>query len=257
MAKIPKGQRRNPQSSHVQAHHAYREKNFKPKARTKTNYRDPLTLRQYHQLMWDYERRAQQHLDEKQRVADNQREKLEKAWDYDRAVASATVSSWDLGYSIVKEIISHFKHTKGLRVFGFGAGYGQVLFFLRNFAGARVQGADLGNYMREITRGKKLGIHYKTDAANSLLQKHGQFDVTYSINLIEWDVIQSKKKAMQILANASAMTRLGGKSYHLVTRDDLNLTEKDFESTGFRLDGKEKIGDSNFSHTLFKLTKIR
>ena len=47
------------------------------------------------------------------------------------------------------------------------------------------------------------------------LKKFGKFDVTYSINVFESDIID-RKTALGMLDNLAHLTRKEGKSYHFI-----------------------------------------
>ncbi len=157
-------------------------------------------------------------------------------------------------YPVVREIISDFKRTKGLRVFGFGVGYGNLLFFLKNYLKSKVAGVELFNHSKAFVNRKKLNIAFGKSVADSSLKNKGKFDVTYSINVFQSDVL-SEREAIKMLENAASLTRKGGKSYHvLMHKDLLPIThfEKILQRVGFKLDFIKEERTFAF----IKLTKI-
>ena len=58
-----------------------------------------------------------------------------------------------------------------------------------------------------------------------------------------------------MLDNMAAMTRKGGKSYHVIqSREKMPVSKEEIEARGFRIDKIEEIPSGS---TLIKLTKIR
>ncbi|MBI5553885.1 MAG: class I SAM-dependent methyltransferase [Candidatus Diapherotrites archaeon] len=221
--------------------------------------------------MKDYEASAQAHLKPQQRKAEETIQSLlqllrepglsrKEINDIERSIAihrplmHATVSNDFEGHRIVREIAQDFHRTAGLRVFGFGAGYGQVLFFLKNFMKAKVRGVDLGKYSREMTQKKKLGVIHEREVNSAELLRLGKFDVTYSMKVFETGVLTNKIDAIGMMNVAARITKKGGKSYHLIqTTGRVPLTRKEIEERGFRIDQWENDEDG---YIFIKLTKI-
>ena len=144
-----------------------------------------------------------------------------------------------------------------MHVFGFGVGYAQLSFFLKKFMGAKTKGVELHEYSQKFTRDKKLGIKHGVSAGDPSLRKMGKFDVTYSINVVQDEVLDSRT-AQKTWDNVAHMTRKGGKSYHIFTSRNEALSmvsRKQLEERGFRIDSwEELIGGGPF---FIKLTKVR
>ena len=271
IARIPKHLKRKPDALHVKTWHDYRARKGRPKAKLPAQRGLPLTADRHYELMGDYHRRAEVDLGPKSSQATKrsfqvpfmmlemrdpkQRELLEKVFhEKILPLAGATVSDASSSFRIASEIISDFKGTKGLRVFGFGVGYGQLLFFLKHFAGAKVRGVDLGHFSSELTKDKRLGVIHGKSVADESLRRLGKFDVTYSINTFEDDII-NKETALGMLDNAASMTRKGGKSYHvLLFVGDVPVSRAEIEERGFRIDSWE---EPKYDLKFLKLTKIR
>lgn len=207
--RFPTQLRRNPQALHVRNWHVFREKMGKPKAMLSPTRGEPLTLQRYSALIDDYKKRATKH-HQQTRQGMGPLERIMK-----RRLGE-TIATKRAGYTIANEIIKDFGGTKGLSVFGFGVGYGQLLFFLRNFMGAKVKGVELKDFSKKFTKGRRLGIEYGKSAGDASLTEHGKFDATYSINVFETDIID-KDTALDMLSNIAALTRKGGKSYHIIS----------------------------------------
>lgn len=286
MAKIPAHLRRNPQAVHMQKWRAYREIKGNPKAVLPVGKRLPLTFDRYKALILDYVKKAEKHGDKKAEYATKRFNELELS--IEEAIAKNDITTaeklakelgglpQDLGqhvsvspgYRIAREIIADFKRTKGLRVFGFGVGYGQFLFFLKNFMGANVKGVDFGTFSRDFTRLKRLGVIHGTKADDYSLRRLGKFDVTYSIALFESDIIHKRREVLGMLDNLAAMTRKGGKSYHFILfENQVPVLRADIEARGFRIDTWKKLraihelkGKSTplgeFNPFFIKLTKV-
>ena len=239
MPKIPKQARRNPEAPHVKEYAKYREREAKPKAMLSSSRGMPLTLKRYEALMQDYTERAKSHLERQDVFAELTKARgritpqLKEFRGFREALGpiySATVSPHSSGYSIAREIVSDFGRTKGLRVFGFGAGYAQLLFFLKNFMGAKVKGVDLGTFSKRFTQSRKLRVMHGKSVADTSLRHFGKFDVTYSINVLEDDIID-RTNAIGMLDNMAHLTRKGGKSYHIVLfPDKVPLSKKEIEA---------------------------
>lgn len=237
---IPKPQRRNPESQHVKTWTVYRKRKEKPKAKLTSERK--LTFPKYVSLMADYHRQAMSHLGSNKLRPQKQ-------------FRAATISPFTLGFTIAREMVRDFGRTKGLKAFGYGVAYGQFLFFMKNFMKAKVKGVDLGDYSKTLTQQKKLGVKHLTDAANTSLRKQGKFDVTYSINLVETDIVD-KPTALKILDNIAAMTKKGGKSYHIITSQgtEFAVSRAEIEARGFRIDKWIPVEDL---WTFVKLIKVK
>jgi len=270
MAKIPKSARRKPGGEHVRKHHAYRERTGKPKATLSSSRGGPLTFERYLELMKDYSDRAFNDIGFRKQIAaqnfsamngvqspKNEGQRMRAASSRDRAVqiSKATVSPESTTYPIAKEIIKDFRRTKGLKVFGYGVGYGQLLFFLKNFMGAKTKGVDLGEFSKEMTKRKGLSVTHNKDAADPRLRKKGKFDVTYSVYLLEPGPLRDEEKAHRILDNMAEMTKKGGKSYHVTLSSEPMFSKADAIKRGFRVEEWRNLysGGSKF----IKLTKVR
>jgi len=272
MAKIPKSNRQDPSQTHVKSWSSFREKMNRPKAKLASSKAEPLSLERYEKLMEHYDKQATEHLKRPQEkayaflsLAPSLRseaktlEEREAITDKVRELApliGATTQRAKVGHKIVSEIISDFRRTKGLKVFGFGVGYGQLLFFLKKHMDAKVAGVDLAAYSQELTREKKLGVLHGTNASSESLKRLGKFDVTYSSNLFGSAILPSRQDAMAVFDNIAHLTRNGGKSYHYTfNAGRIPLTREEIESKGFRIDKWETTDKGN--EIFLKLTKIR
>lgn len=252
MPKIPKNQRRNPQAEHVQKYHAWREKKGKPKALLPSSRNQPLlddkVGRVWH-LLKDYDAKAAKHhgavyekLKKKQSLNDAEHQDFLRT---PRAVGYAEI--------IAGLIIKDFKRTNGLKILEIGAGYGGILFFLKNFMKAKVKGIELGN-LSDFHKGKKLGIRYNTDAAYPSMREMGKFDITYSNFVFDIDIMNISK-AGQIFENIAHLTRKGGKSYHIMTKKFFDLLADKISALGFEV---EQINQpQGFSYGVYVLRKLR
>lgn len=267
---VPKQLRKSPQAEHVKAYAAYRLRQGKPKAILAE--RAPLTLKRYSALMEHYQSEAEEHkrqmkentsaqfqtAHESLAIANKERrivntKNIDMLYKNLRQELLTTISPSASGHAIAREISGDFRRTKGLRVFGFGVGYGQLLFFLKKFMGAKVRGVDLEHFARNFTRGKGLNITYGVDAGDKSLGAFGKFDVTYSINLLETDIVD-RESALRIIDNAANLTRKGGKSYHVILSPKLMpVSIEEIKARGFRIDKMEPIMKTAL---LVKLTKI-
>ena len=269
--KIAKGMKRNPQAPHVQAYSLWRQKKGKPKAVLDSSRGQPLTWLRYNDLMANYEGWAERHLLPQQSRArlstaiaskfierlksNEEREELVRRVKKSEMVQNATLQSSFTGYKFANEIIKDFGHTKGLRAFGFGVGYGQLLFFLKNFMKAKVAGVDLGEYSKDLTKFKKLRVKHGVSASDESLKRLGKFDITYSSNFFGDDFVNNKKDALAILDNMSHLTKKGGKSYHYIgAAGEVPVTRQEVEATGFRIDKWDRGREGAL---FLKLTKIR
>jgi hypothetical protein len=266
--------RRNPQAAHVKAWHAYRERRFAPKAVLPSSRGLHFTEERYDALIKNYRERADADSmnkteraitrhetirfllnDPAQKLSLQQRLKLTKA-ALDCIPAIGSPVSIGEGYLIAKEFISDFKRTKGKRVFAFGAGYGPLLFLLKNFMGAKVRGVDLQNAQKDFIKSKKLGMIHEKSVSDLSLRKLGKFDATYSIAVFERDILD-RETALGMLDNMAAMTRKGGKSYHVVLFESkVPVSKEEVVSRGFRIDKWQALGEHEGSSLFIKLTKI-
>jgi len=123
-----------------------------------------LTRERHEALMRDYHERAAAALMKVDRV-------------FGRA-SKVTVSEPFLDFKVAKEIANDFKRVKGLRVCGFGVGYGQLQFFLK-LMGAKTKGVELNNLLRPFTEKAGLDVTHNKSAADPSLREFGKFDVTY------------------------------------------------------------------------------
>ncbi len=218
---IPKNQKRNPKAPHVQKWTAYRKRKGVPKAKPTG---ETLPAR-YRGLIRNYENRATKHLEERER----------RMGVYDANDLRPMTIAGVEGKVLIREIIKDFGRTKGLRVFNFGSGYGTELFFLRKYAKAKTRGVELLEYPSEVVKGKKLGIQFGKNATDPELRKQGEFDVTYSIAVLDKEAV-SKNEAIGILENAFHMTRKGGISYHCINNPkSIRLTRSEIEKIGFKI----------------------
>ena len=140
-----------------------------------------------------------------------------------------------------------------MKVFGFGVGYGQLLFFLKNFMRAKVKGVELGYFSKDFTNQKRLGVIHGISADDPNLRRTGKFDVTYSIDLLQTDVLD-KKTALGMLDNLARMTKKGGRSYHILVLENPPVTREEIEARGFKIDIWRK---SPYGGLFIKLTKVR
>lgn len=265
--RLPVGQKRNPSAPHVRQLIKHREKIGRPKAEKVLGEGGPFTLEQYGKFTDAYETAARRHREESLSEVSRQiriisflmlsmhGEEHKKANGVLQRLmrrTTLTVSDPSSGHMIASEILRDFKKTKGLKVFGFGIGYGQLLFFLRNFMKVKVRGVDSEDITRDFTKGRKLGIIYGKDVGDPSLRELGKFDVIYSINVLETDVID-KAKALEMLDNAAHLTRKGGRSYHIIVNGEVPVTRKEIEARGFKIEKEEKI----FTKVFLKLRKVR
>src|SRR3989344_212818 len=265
MAKIPANLRRNPQAGHVKAWGEYRLRKGRPKAVVKPGRKLPLTFERYEQLMEAYGRKISAQAERLDRKSERHLRMLlsllgtaktiEELEGIERMIKlthrdalGSVVGHVVTNFEITEEIITDFGRTRGLKVFGFGVGFAPTLFFLRNFMRAKTRGIDIGYFSKELTKDKRLGVIHGADATNPEIRKIGKFDVTYSIGFLDPQVLE-KEDALKALANAAAMTRKGGKSYHIVYLSN-DISKRDIEKLGFKIDKWEENG-------LIKLTKIR
>lgn len=214
MAKIPLHQRRNPQSPQVKAWHSYRERKGRPKAKAGLSRGTRLTPIRFMELTYAYTREITAHNSKNLRVALEKIRLLlnliriskdteviraaKQATDDLRAESNVTIQHFGTGQRFASEIIQDFKRTKGLRVFGFGVGYGQLLFFLKNFMGAKVKGVDLATAPEPFTKAKGLGVIHGKSGADISLRNLGKFKVTYSSELFDLAIID-RPTAVKIL----------------------------------------------------------
>ena len=275
MPKIPLELRRNPEAPHVKAYALYRLRKGKPKATTDYANRplppsrgQPLSYVRYEALVKDYQARAEADLKHKRGLADGvmfdyakrylRGEAVPEFAEFERVtlpLRSATISTEGAGYAIANEIIKEFRRTRGLRVFGFGEGYGQLSFVLSKFMGIKVRGVDLGNFSSTLTKSKRLGIIHGKSVGDKSLRKLGKFDVTFSSWVFENDILQKKEDRLAMLDNMAEMTRKGGKSYHVIqSREKMPVSIEEVEARGFKVD---KIEESPSGSILIKLTKVR
>ena len=238
----------------------------RPRPRASTGKAPSLTLAKYKKLVGDYDALAMADLNSKQAKADTQWARtvslvesghMAKADGIEvltrlKPIMSATVSSPEAGHRIARQIISDFGQTKGLRVFGFGVGYGSLLFFLKNFGKAKTAGVDLGPFAQEFTKARRLGIEYGKSVSDPSLAHKGKFDVTYSILVFESAILPTAKDAVGMLKNMAALTKKGGKSYHVVQFGHLPLSEKNIEAAGFKITEKSWIDGTNMFLSLTK-----
>lgn len=285
--RVPVHLRRSPDALHVKAYTTYRVQKARPKAIVHPTRGVPLTFERYKILIADYQERAGLDLHAKtkpaeaevaartirlQRIIDDPRKSVDsylKAKRKRGMVETAIMKKHGLplqpgvsrpedGYRIASEIIRDFGRTKGLHIFGFGVGYAQLSFFLKNFMGANTNGVELHEYSQKTTREKKLSIRHGVSAGDPSLRKMGKFDVTYSINLIQDGVIDFGT-AQQIWGNIASITKKGGKSYHIFTSRNEALamvSREELEKRGFRIDFWEEL-TKDYGPFFIKLTKVK
>ena len=167
---------------------------------------------------------------------------------------TVNVSESRRSHMVASEMVADFPKLKGLKVFGFGVGYGPLMFFLKS-RGAKVRGVEIGVHSAELARMHGLEIIHGIDAADPILRKEGKFRITYSIDFMQKDVLGEGPRALAFLDNISAMTEKGGKSYHisLGSRAYLPFPVEEIKARGFRVEVKKTPG----GYELFKFTKVR
>lgn len=273
--RISKDLKRNPEAPHVKRWIAFRKRKERPKATLSSTRGMPLTFARYKALMKYYEGSARKSLEGPRRdvimdhaiikealkdstVSRKMKDELFKIAVSTMPIRSTTISNTRAGFEIAKEITNDFGKTKGLEVFGFGVGYAQLLFFLKNFAGAKVKGIDLTHLSKEQTKSKRLGITHGKSVADPSIRKFGKFDVTYSIYVFETDIM-NQDTAFEMFRNIAALTRKGGKSYHLIMlKNRVPFPKAEIEAMGEALGLRIDRWDTKSSAGLFiKLTKVK
>ena len=227
-----------------------------------------LTLDTYHKLMADFHTRAKADLEPQQSKADRQfaalyrlgrpkkgdEAEVAEAHRRLKPILGATVSHSGAGYPIVEQIVKDFGNRRGLNVFGFGVGYGQLLFFLKKHFNAKTKGVDLGTFSKSFTEAQKLGVIHGKSVDDPTLRKLGKFDITYSILVFESDILTRRENVRGMLDNMASMTRKGGKSYHLIGMGHIPISDREIEARGFKISNKTTLEGGN---VLLTLTKIR
>ena len=126
---------------------------------------------------------------------------------------------------------------QGTARFRVWSGYGQVLFFLKKFMGAKTAGVELGQFSKPITEAEKLGIRHGWDFRRRKVRNLGPpHDVTYSVPVMDSPVLMYPEDFSSLLDNISHLTKKGGHSYHFAFAPPDFVTREAFERKGFRVD---------------------
>ncbi len=166
-------------------------------------------------------------------------------------IFGATVSTYVFGYRLFSEITTDFENPSNLHIFGFGVGYGQLLYAMKRQFGSKVGGVDASNYSESLTSEEQLGVMHDTDFTKPLPVTIAA-DVTYSINVLDPAII-GYEDGRKLLDNLALTTKRGGKSYHVSSVNSPPIRMEDAAARGFRIDHWEK---DEFQLFFVKMTKI-
>lgn len=269
--RLPSSQAGNKDAPHLKAYLGYLKKKNQqrpvvdPQSRT---YKAPLDSMRYYSLVKEYHETISRHAQLIEKVENGIRGyanqlRVQAKTAEERAMIDRTmhqreqqrpyVSYFERGFELAAMVARDFKRTRGLRAFEVGAGYGGTLFFMNKFMGMKTAGIDKNNYGKDFSIPKNLGITYDREADKPIhVQK--PFDVTFSIDFMEPEVL-TPAQGIRILQNLSRITRMGGKTYHLISTNGFTLfTKKEFEANGFRVDEWKRLSTMGF---LVSATRVR